>query len=515
MNRFTVSGIHAVFAILAFVMLAGSDGCETRKYAVVTRIEQDGSFYRSIEQPRDDTLPPEAITRTKSYPPSTQPADYTLRPDWARLWSESQPATEPANDAPGAPIKASGTFSSADRIPRNYHLVAYPLDDHVSDNQIAHNYEDYLLLGIDDWAERITETVALYEYGDTIDEIIHTLLPALEATMDELFHQEYDFTELYALVRSEGAATARRFAFLLYQMCPETRSSLTTQQQLRQLKDILAAVGFQMPLNEKGDEIDNEKAREVARNFFNSLCREHVRLRASAEHLTADQADKFLKLVGLDFAPRSQTQPATATASSDQAQPAGTSNPATEPATQETFSWDKAHEIFCGHFLRLTGREFEPMALLWAAKTGGAHRNGPISLVDPAKQFGGSRQYTYRLETPGEVLETDGQRVGSNAVVWTFGDGDLWPLGWMMHARAIRWNRQAEHKLFGRTVLTDLETAIVVRDAVAKNQGVRDALKQALDQGTLDPLKKLAGQAETDESKAARDILALATRPSP
>jgi len=515
MGRFAVTSVHAAFFTASFVLLAGSDGCETRKYHVVTRIEPDGAIYRSIEQPRDDTLPPEALTRTKSYPPSTQPADYVLRSDWARLWSESQPATEPANDAPGAPIKASGMFPSADRIPRNYHLVAYPLDDHASGNQIAHNYEDYLLLGIDDWNERITETVALYEYADTIDEIIHTSLPALEATVDDLFGQEYDFADLYTLVRSDGAATARRFAFLLYQVCPESRSPLTEQQQLRQLKDILAAVGFQMPLNEKGDEIDNEKTREVARNFFNSLCRDHVRLRASGEHLTADQADKLLQQVGLDFAPKSQTQPATATASSVPAQPAGTSNPATEPATRETFSWDKVHDLFYGHFLRLTGREFEPMTLLWAAQTGGAHRNGPISLVDPAKQFGDSRQYTYRLETAGPVLETDGQRAGVNAVVWTFGDGDLWPIGWTMHARAIRWNRQAEHKLFGRTVLTDLDTAIKVCDAVAKNQGVRDALKQALDQGTLDPLKKLAGQAETDESKAARDILALATRPSP
>jgi hypothetical protein len=270
-----------------------------------------------------------------------------------------------------------------------------------------------------------------------------------------------------------------------------------------------------MPLNEKGDDIDNEKARAVARDFFISLCTQHVRLRASGEHITADQADKLLQQVGLDFAPRNQTQPAAATASSDQAQPAGTSRPATEPTTQGSFSWDKAHEIFYRHFLRLTGREFEPMALLWAAKTGGAHRNGPISLVDPAKQFGDSREYTYRLETAGPVLETDGRRAGTNAVVWTFGDGDLWPLGWTMHARAIRWNRQAEHMLFGRTVLTDLDTAIKVCDLVAKYQGVRDALKQAIWQSNLDPLRKLAGPGETDESKAAREILALATRPSP
>ena len=199
-----------------------------------------------------------------------------------------QPAAEPAGDAPSAPIKAAGKFPSADRIPRNYHLVAYPLDDHVSDNQIDYKYEDYLLLGVDNWQERITESVALYEYAETIDEIIRTSLPALEATLDEILGKDYDFTELYALVRSEGAATARRLASLLYQACPESRAPLTQQQQLGQLKDILAVVGFQLPLNAKGDGVDDEKAEATAREFFISVCMQHVRLRASGEHLTVE-----------------------------------------------------------------------------------------------------------------------------------------------------------------------------------------------------------------------------------
>jgi hypothetical protein len=496
--------------IVILAVLAVINGCETRKYQVITRIEQDGGLYRSIEQPRDDTLPPEALVKPKSYPPSTQPADYALKPAWAARWSESQPATSPPADDEGKFIKAAGRFASAEDIPGNYHLIAWPLEDRASTNQINHKYEDFLLFGIDDWSERITDTVRLYEYVDTIDEMIRMMLPALEATMDELLGKEYDFKDLYEYVENEGPRIGRRFGLIVYQTNPEWRTLLTDREKTQQLKDLLSSVGFSLPLKEGGEEIDDEQAFEAGKEFLVNLCREKIRRRATGEHLTAEQAEKLLKMFGIDLAKSAESQPAGTTAPAAAAQTA----PSTSPTTQEASPWDRAGDVFPGHFLRLTGREYEPMALLWAARMGGAHRNSPMGMLDPIPQTCDSREYTYRLEAAGPILETNGHRADEVGVVWTFNGSDLFPEGYRMHARAIRWNRPAEKKLYGREVLGDLATVLKLKELIGDRQPIRDGLQEAIERGSLEPIAKLSGSSDAAEAEAARAILALATRPS-
>lgn len=516
MCRFAVTSVHAAFFTASFVLLAGSDGCETRKYHVITRIEPDGAISRSIEQPRDDTLPPEALVKPKTYPPSTQPADYFLRPDWARLWSESQPATEPANDAPDkSSVKASGSFPSADRIPRNYHLIAWPLEDRFSTNRIEHTYQDYVLFGIDDWSETFTETVRLYEYVDTLDEMIRTMLPAFEATLDETLGSQYDFTELKTVLRSQGATLVRRYALMMYQFGGNQDNKGISAQQEQQTVAILAAAGLNVPLNEKG-EIDGDKVSAAARAFFLRLFQEKVRSRNTGEHLNAQQATKLAKALNLDFPPP-QSQPATATQPAAEGQAA--SKPATaaasQPTSREASPWDQAEEIFRRQFEKLNGQSLEQAALAWGATTGGAHRVSPANMFDPASRDGLTRQFEYEFQAAGTILETNGQRTGDCSVTWTVTHQQFWPEGYRMHARAIRWNRPAERAIFGREVLANIGSALKLKETIGDRQPVRDALKQAIAERSANPLRQLATSGDAGAAQAVWEILALATQPSP
>ncbi|HSW46915.1 MAG TPA: hypothetical protein VLM89_15240, partial [Phycisphaerae bacterium] len=141
------------------------------------------------------------------------------------------------------------------------------------------------------------------------------------------------------------------------------------------------------------------------------------------------------------------------------------------------------------------------------------NRGSPIGFFDPVVKPD-NREFSYELETVGPILETNGRRIADNKVRWTFSVADLWPNGYRMTATAVRWNREAERKLFGRVVLTDVEVVLMVREAVTRHENVRNALKQSIEKGNLGPLQTLGAAGEADEHKAARDILKLATRPA-
>jgi hypothetical protein len=118
--------------------------CDPKRYHTITRIEPDGRVYRSIYQPLDDSLPPEAVDRIEPPPDaakkvgdakndaaakndgdakndgstSGEPA-YRLTETWAHRWQRrvrlralegSDPPAACCRDAPGS-VRASPRMS--------------------------------------------------------------------------------------------------------------------------------------------------------------------------------------------------------------------------------------------------------------------------------------------------------------------------------------------------------------------------------------------------------------------
>ncbi len=390
-----------------------------------------------------------------------------------------------------------------------------PLEDRASVNRIAHNFNDFGLFGIDDWTETITETIRLDEYAETIDEMTRMLIPPAQATFDELFGAQYDFAEMHAFARKRLAPIARRFALLLFQTGAHGGGTQPSPEDWRMLKEMLRPAAFELPLNEEGTQLNNEVLGRVLREYCRDVFMMTVRLKTTGQYLTPDQAEDLLLTLGWKPEPEPQSQPASESEQPDTA--AGAPPPASQPTAQEASPWDGAHDVFSRHFLAMHGRSLESISLLWGAQAGGAHRRGPLSFFDPAPKPH-NREYHYELTTAGPIIETNGRRVAANAVEWSFAADDLWPLGYKMHAVAIRWNRNAEKRLFGQTVLGDMDAVLDLRKAIGDRQPVKEAIQQAIEQGSLDPLHKLAAD-DSEEAKVASTILGtilgLATRPAP
>ncbi|HSW44236.1 MAG TPA: hypothetical protein VLM89_01550, partial [Phycisphaerae bacterium] len=361
LRHFRSASVAVLFAVLVAV-----NGCDIRKYSVMTRIEPDGRLNRGVSIPRDWTLPPEALVAPKTYPPSTQPGDYILNKEWADLWSQESPELKAGVGESGKTIVAGGEFPSAEHIPRNYHLIAYPLDDRASTNRIDHSLDDCLLFNVDNWTETITETVQLGEFVDTVDEMALMLLPPFQTTVDDILGKEYDFKDLHTFGRERLDPLVRDFVLLLYEAAGAGFGAKPRPQDLPVMKNRLRTIGFDLPLNESGDDVDGDKMSTVLTDYVRDLFRTTVRLRATGRYLNTEQAEQLMKRFGWEPEKDSTSRPASG--------PATATSPTSQPATQESSVWDSIAEAFPQRFEVMNGRTLEAMWFLWGARIGGANR---------------------------------------------------------------------------------------------------------------------------------------------
>jgi hypothetical protein len=497
--RFRTAGVTI---LMVLVVLAGLAGCKPRKYRVVTRIDERGNFEREIFQPLDDSLSPEALSIPKTAPPTTQPTERDLRGEWKRQWRRCEVVKAPEEATPAEYLQAAGVFPTADLIPRTYHLPAYPLEGRAAVNRIEHTFDDYLLFGIDHWSETITETVVLYEYVETIDEIIRQMTPALRAMLDDQLAATYDLSALHDWIADQGAKVYRRWCLWFFENGPVHCLADLSPAAVTSLREALAPSGFELPCDDTGEAIDASRTEPAVEAFTIDLLCRRVRMKDSGELLSREQATTLFKSL------TSAGEQATASS------PAAASQPASAPAgeaiaTRPAIDWEQAETVFKEAFQRANGAEWEPTLTTWQARTGGAHLNdtfpGLVSLVAPTA----TRQYRWVLEAAGPILDTNGERTGPDQVTWDFGEYDIWPYGYEMHAAAVRWNHEAEKQVFGRAVLESVDAVVELCDILDTHDAVADALARAIELGSTRPLDDLAAKGEAPESAAAARILEL------
>src|SRR5262249_12354128 len=97
---------------------------------------------------------------------------------------------------------------------------------------------------------------------------------------------------------------------------------------------------------------------------------------------------------------------------------------------------------------------------------------------------------TMIVTLPGEIVETNGQIVGSGRVRWRFEGKDVYPFGYEMRCRSFVPDARAL-ALPGAAVLANRESMIWFADLVGDDERVQGALKQCRDQASFKPLLQL------------------------
>ncbi len=488
--------LHLAAALLLLL------GCDPIKHKTVTRIEPDGRFTREVLLPCDDSLPPEALGRAKTYPPSTQPADYTLADDWRRQWDTCEEAPVPNSAKKWVYFKARGTFAEAGRVPRSYHLIAYPFMDRVSVDRIEHEYDDYELFGIDTWNETITETVSLAEYARTLDEIVRMLPQVIERTLDEILADRYELADFYTYLNETAWPVLKDLGLWQFQYAREIDDFETFPPALRDLKTILARAGYDLPLTADCDAIDDEEA-QTPEQFIVELVARKVRLHPTGEPLTEPQARALLKELGYELGGNASPGDTAA----EQAEPA----PDQEDKEKVDVDARRA-EIFRRNFKETHSQDYEEVSIVWGAKLGGACRGGASGLIDRDSHPWPGRSFHYVLTAAGPVIETNGRRTDGDSVEWDFRCSDLWPNGQTMHVRAVRWKREAERAVFGREVFTNVDAVLKAKRLIIDSRPLRDALQEAIEQADIAPLEALAESTDPATRDPARALLELVGR---
>jgi hypothetical protein len=185
------------------------------------------------------------------------------------------------------------------------------------------------------------------------------------------------------------------------------------------------------------------------------------------------------------------------------------------PGAQELPALSAAWEM---QFEAMYGEDGQMQFLRIDAQLGGAHHNSPLNRL--RQLFGGGpilpglSRFNYSLETSGPVIETNGVRLADNRVRWKFTSQELFPDGISMTARAIRWNRAAERKLFGGIVLKDIESVINIVDAIELDGPVVQAMDDAIKQGNLSPIQDLTRDDDPKVRSQAQKILQLKAPPA-
>ena len=486
MKRTRSAGGLAVLTLIIAVVLAG--GCKPKKYTVSTRIDANGEFDREILQPLDDSLPQEALSARKTIPPGSQPSDYALDAGWRKQWRQC--TTRPAaQDAEGTYVSATGHFAVADEIPQNYQLIAYPFADRTASNQITHTFDDCLLFGVDTWNETLAETLTLPDYADAVDEMLCGLLPAANAALDDVLGREYDLAALHDYLDKDLRKVLRHLYLWCYENGPGINADGLSGEPVRALRQILAGADFKLPVAEGGAAVDQDQFSTAWEPFVRDRIRKLVRLKGSESPLTEEQVKALVDRLGLFNDSKS--------------------SPGTQPSPQQESKELEAFRLaFSRYFDRNNKMPLEQAFPRWEARIGGAHQINPL-MPTALHEVAGSRHYSYSFTAGGPILETNGQRVADDQVQWEFTDLDIWPRGYAMQLTAVRWNREAEKKLFGKVVLHDIDTVLHLRDLIADHDEVYEALAQAIEQGDLHPIKALSESKEPVDREAAKTILDL------
>lgn len=412
------------FALIAFSLALATGGCGPGPMIQVeTTIRPDGSCERSTWQPRGRLLPAEAFA-----------------PEWVARWGAIEDVTAPpafaeTDSAPGEGyFHARGAFASPAEIPVHYSKTIDERPD-LGAVGMTHEYRrrDFGPFIEHRWAETLANGVTREGFERAREAFLDLAMPMLAEGVERVYGRDFDVDAAIEELGRRGRPLLRDLADAWY--------------------DALVA----------GGEDPRSMDEAMKRKLVAAIERAGVGLRdASGEIVDGPEAerrayDHAAERVAATFRLKDGSPP---TPDDVAAILGGPHDPSFADAWRR-YANDRKPDVeakLVPPLARMTGPYFFPGFL-----------------APPPGRF------AFDVHLPGRVVKggTNGDVDAAGKVSWRFDATRLFPTDFTMTAASIEMAEAAQRRLFGRVALPDVESALAVRDLLADDPELSEALRRA------------------------------------
>lgn len=423
------------------ILSAGLAGCQMH-YRAETVLHSDGSVERAIYQ--DPAKTPEAAKRPELWekivaaPPPPQLEK--------RGWSGSIRQLPGPDSTDGRSYFAAwGRFRSLQDIPE--HVIIKADGELPSpEGKLERNYvrTDYVFVVEHRWRETLTDIVKFNDMQKARHELADLLTNAGEHVFKEWIGKDYDSTELFKWLRTEGEAWLAEVTDFAFIYCAARKGTVRDDVFWKEVAAISARYDLTLELPDKAKDEDWERAfRDL---FIRKLC-QYVRRKDGQD------VDRATAAGWVDQIMKGRNEE--------------------EPATPLEKAIDKVLEQDYG------GKEsFRKRWDMLVYRIGGLHAPG----------FLVGRSFDYAMAMPGEIVETNGVILSNNRVRWRFDAVEAYPLGYEMACRSLEPHVQAQSELLNGQPLASREQMLEYLSLATQEKQLVAALHQCRETKQMGPL---------------------------
>ena len=430
--------------ILALLGLM-STGCDTDHFLAETRLLPDGSLERVVYLPQAQV--PEAVQksdvwqakRNLSQVASVEQHQHSL----SELIRRPELGSPPAKDKPLYWV-ASGKFPDVAAIP-DYVKFEAPAELPTGHLERRLQRRDAGLVTEWVWDETLTDIITLSDQRLARDSAAEIALGIHLPACAEAWGPEYDLKNFERWLRQDVIQCCQELCDLYLEKSLNKHRRLSNNDELYlQGAKILQRYGLNVFDARQQVIKDNKLFAERLRAFVDENLQRHVR----------DKQDRPLSLELRQDA----LQTLFPKERDDEDVPdEDTETRLAQAITRATLSRFGTQENFDEAIARLVARIFGLYA---------------FPLLAPKRQF------EYRMDFPGIVLQTNGTVIGDRTIRWRFEASEAYPLGYQMHAVVAEVNTTALAKYFPDATLEKREHLAEFLDFIAEDDSLRDALSE-------------------------------------
>jgi hypothetical protein len=431
-----MAGVLRCGALLAIGLPAiGLLGCGEQHYRAESIWHADGRVERAIYQPAE-ALPDEARRGWDVLSPAADIASNTM----ITSIRDVPEATEPS-----APyLVAWGTFLSPDHLPDSFRFGKS--SHRVSQLNRATSIRSLGFVVEYTWSEHLTDAVSLADMQAARREAVDLVCGLVEDTLRECEFRG-DASRLITWLRTDGAVLFEDLHAVLVESA--IRRESTFEKSWQRLADVCARHGLNLRQPD-GRLAEHAELEAILKRFLLDRLRDTVR---DAKGDVLNDADALELLRQLGFL------------SSD-----GALN------WEPTEAWRRAVASRFGTEEAATARAEELATRLF-----GVYRLGFL---------GPRRPFHYEMTVPGTIVETTGERVAENRVIWRFDAADAFPLGYEMRVRSLAPNEAAQRALLGERRLDGSEKLTRYVSLLRDDPNLAATMAEVIDVGSFQPLDK-------------------------
>jgi hypothetical protein len=427
------------------LLLAALGGCGSPPlFQVETVVHSDGTCDRTIWQPQAEFLPEEAA-----------------RAPWRSRWTDIRPvASPPAFAAAGISdgdrkyFMARGSFRGPMEIPDHFRFrVEY--GPAKATGQLLPVYEriDHAFVVEHCWRETLTNIVTRDRFLKARDEVIDRGLPYVEAGITRVYGARYDVRGLLRYVRGDGRRFLEQAALVWYD---HSAGHGPDEELVPRLAELAREFGLEL-CDESGKVIHDKDAERWLLSFLRHRVILGVRHR-DGSRLNEAEVQSIIN-------PRPGNSPGSG-------------------------AWT---EYWNEHEKEIEARLSAPLLQLFGLY------NNPIGFSGA-----GNPKFEFALRLPGEIVATSGSVDAPDRTSWKFTGDRSFPDGYVMQARSLEIDRQAQQRILGRVSLTDRDQAEDYVQTLNEDRLLREAIGQVHQTGQLRRLAEYVPKSDQDRSRLAR-----------